>query len=54
MKPEPLLLGQSRSARRSRVEPETWALIMLAATCLVTLMWIGVFAWLNARAIGLL
>lgn len=54
MKPVSTLLGPSRFEQRSHVEPETWALITLAITCVVTLLWIGVFAWLNARAIGLL
>jgi hypothetical protein len=32
---------------------ETWALLTLAVSGVLTLLWIGFFAWANARAVGL-
>jgi hypothetical protein len=43
-----------RSRKPDRASHETWALLTLALMGLLTLAWIGFFAWLNARAVGLL
>jgi hypothetical protein len=37
-----------------RFASETWALLTLALMGLLTLAWVCFFAWINARAVGLL
>jgi cytoskeletal protein RodZ len=43
-----------RSEPDQSVPPETWMLLTLALSGLATLLWMGLFAWANARAVGLL
>jgi hypothetical protein len=53
MTSERIELRPSRSARKQHVPPETWALLTLAFSSVATLLWLGFFAWANARAVGL-
>jgi hypothetical protein len=51
------MTGTPATPRRADARParsETRALIFLALTCVATIAWIAFFAWLNARALGLI
>jgi hypothetical protein len=47
-------LARSAVVRRPPVATETLALLTLALMGILTLGWIAVFAWVNARAAGLI
>ena len=44
----------TRRIRSSSSENETWALVLLGLTGLTSLLWIAFFAFVNARAVGLI
>jgi hypothetical protein len=54
MNPEAVQLRSSDRPKLPRVASETWALVGLALVGLMALAWFGVFAWVNAKAIGLI
>jgi hypothetical protein len=41
------------SGQKGPVPSETWALLSLVLSSVLTLLWIGIFAWANARGVGL-
>lgn len=47
-------LRQARAERTRHVPLETWVLLILALSGVLALIWLGAFAWANARAVGLL
>jgi hypothetical protein len=53
MMSERIELRPSGPGRKVDVPPETWVLLTLAMSGVATLLWIGFFAWANARAVGL-
>jgi hypothetical protein len=55
MDTEAVELHPSRAgAKPWRVAPETWALIGFTLVSVAALVWFGLFALVNARAIGLI
>jgi hypothetical protein len=53
MTSERIELRPTRSEPKQPMAMETWALLTLAVSGVLTLLWIGFFAWVNARAVGL-
>jgi hypothetical protein len=54
MNPEAVELSSPSRPKRPHVAFETWALLGLAIGGLLTLAWMGLFAWATARTIGLI
>jgi hypothetical protein len=53
MTSEQVEMRSIKLGHRQHVASETWALLSLALSSVLTLLWIALFAWTNARGVGL-